>query len=278
MRELTQSIGQRLETLLDIFNESSESFMEYADLDIEDFNNIINDYNIPTMSLIKDIASFFKLDEEFVFLGTGKKLSPKLKEEIKAHMDAYDYFGKIDECIRYCKKKLKEDGLPVNSDTIPKFDKKNLVFVSYGAFSKESFPIQLLDIDNKHVQILFDTYTDDVLLPYNLQTLLKLDLIKDLNNFECLDLSTLHSCDDLNVIKEIMDMMENTMEKEDLIDLYNDLLEDLNPNLENFWRIIVLLIDNGAYYTKDYDDDCCAIKDESKTNIVYRLAKEHIKK
>ena len=276
MKKLIQSIGQRLDTLLDIFDVTPEEFMNYADIDEDEFNDIILDYSMPRISVIKDISSFFKLDEEFVVLGSGK-ISPKLKDAIKEHMIEFNYFGKIDECIKFCKKKLKQDGLPVNSDTIPKFDKENIKFVSYGAFNKENFPILPFNVDDDLVELFFFDYDDPDLITYDLQKLLDLDLIKDLKNLECIDLSTLHNCDDLNIIREIMDMMEETLDEDELIDQYNYLLEELNPKLENFWKIIVLLIDNGAYYLKDTLDDLPE-KDESKTNIVYRIAKEHIKK
>ena len=71
--------------------------------------------------------------------------------------------------------------------------------------------------------------------------------------------------------------------KEHLQSELNKTLENLNRNLSKFWEIIVFLIDNGAYYTKQmgYGDDMVCWKEEidvSKTNIVYRHAKDQITK
>ena len=64
-------------------------------------------------------------------------------------------------------------------------------------------------------------------------------------------------------------------------DQLNYTLENLNPNLSKYWEIIVSLIDMGAYYTKQVGngtDVICwsTIKDVSKTNFIYRCAKDKI--
>lgn len=63
----------------------------------------------------------------------------------------------------------------------------------------------------------------------------------------------------------------------------NYVLENLCPNLSKFWEIVVFLIDNGAYYTKQYcyGSEVTCIEEEkdiSKTNIIYRIAKDKISK
>lgn len=57
------------------------------------------------------------------------------------------------------------------------------------------------------------------------------------------------------------------------------MLEELNPNLSKFWEIVAFLIENGAYYTKQigWGSDVVVWKNEkdiSKTNLVYRIAKD----
>ena len=63
----------------------------------------------------------------------------------------------------------------------------------------------------------------------------------------------------------------------------NELLEKLNPNLSNFWAIVVFLIENGAYFTKQvgWGDDVVSwssAKDIARTNYIYRIAKDNISK
>ena len=62
----------------------------------------------------------------------------------------------------------------------------------------------------------------------------------------------------------------------------NYVLEYLNPELSNFYQIVLFLIENGAYYellVGGGDDVVCweKVKDTSKTNLAYRIAKDKVK-
>ena len=269
MKEISQSIGQRIKTLMDFRNTDFDELQDYLECSEEYLDDILSNYDTPTITEMYDLANFFNVDVEFLILGNTDMLSKKLKEKVEDNIKNYDYLGKIDAAIKIMKKKLKEDGLPANFDTIPRFDKENLTFSSYGVFEEETFPIFLIEEDNNKVSISIEEFFDTDTLFYDLQRLLDLDLIKDLNSFDCISLSTLHDCDNLDVIRELMNKIEDEYTEEDAIDEYCDLLEELNPKLNNFWKIIVLLIENGAYYrnSEDYES-----KDEVRTNIVYRLA------
>lgn len=67
--------------------------------------------------------------------------------------------------------------------------------------------------------------------------------------------------------------------KKEYLPVFNIDNKNSNPSLKNYWEIIILLIDNGAYYTKQvgWGDDIVwwdIVKDKSRTNLVYRIAKD----
>ena len=124
------------------------------------------------------------------------------------------------------------------------------------------------------------------------------NILETVGNTPLVELNNLKECDSLDFFKFTLEKMKNTKytrnvgsfwnpREEDISAEYiqeqlNEVLEKISPSLDNYWHIIVYLIENGAYYEKEhsygYDMTITEnIKDVSKTNLVYRLAKDSTK-
>lgn len=205
-----------------------------------------------------------------------------------------------------CKTKIQNDGLQTTKEYLPVFDFENNCFISYGLFDENNLPIKVskqtsdfypnriaysIDIDNNNIDNPKKyTYSSEQLAKYGLY-----DILNRFNK-DTVELKDLKNCNNVEVFKSTITSMQNKkytrknlfgqgldITKEYIQDQLNEVLENLNPNLSKFWEIIVFLIDSGAYYTKQegYGSDVTCfnkIKDFSKTNIIYRIAKDKISK
>ena len=171
---------------------------------------------------------------------------------------------------------------------MPKFDETDGKFVSFGIFNKDKLPIKSTDdndIDNKNNY----QYSSSALAKYNLT-----DVLERFNS-DKVELKDLKDCNNLKVFKTTLERMRNrkyltqsrlgqevAVEPKKIIqEQLNYVLEYLNPELSNFYQIVLFLIENGAYYellVGAGDDVVCweKVKDTSKTNWAYRLAKDKI--
>lgn len=100
-------------------------------------------------------------------------------------------------------------------------------------------------------------------------------------------------CDDIEVYAKAKEnfsnskTIQNNINKQNINEETDDkdinfCLENLNPQLPRYYSVIVWLVDNGAKYYKQYGNaflfgECVSfnnISDISKTNFIYRLAKD----
>ena len=196
----------------------------------------------------------------------------------------------------------------MKKEYLPVFDFDNKHFISYGLFDENNLPIKTT---KKHSDLWNNTYYDLKIDDANLEnknsytySSLKLseyglfDTLQKYNGNKA-ELSDLINCNNLETFKTTLAQTKSKkytqkniynpfaegrdISKEHLQSELNKTLENLNPNLSKFWEIIVFLIDNGAYYTKQlgWGDDVVCWKEEidiSKTNLVYRSAKDKITK
>ena len=147
---------------------------------------------------------------------------------------------------------------------------------------------------NTILDILFDNkdnyqYSSSALAKYNLT-----DVLERFNSNK-VELKDLKDCNNLKVFKTTLERMrdrkyfarsmlgqEVAVEPKKIIqEQLNYVLENLNPELSNFYQIVLYLIENGAYYellVGGGDDVVCweKVKDTSKTNWAYRLAKDKV--
>ena len=194
----------------------------------------------------------------------------------------------VSQIILTCKCKLESDALPIKKEYLPKYDYETKKFVDYGIFDKDNI-LLILKSSKSIDDISKYKYSSEKLAKFNL-----LDIIERFNS-ETVELRDLKDCNNLNIFKQTLEKMkqrkyfkqghlgekvEVSSEKEIQVQL-NEVLENLSSNLSRYYEIIVFLIDNGAYYEKQVGvgDDITIfknVKDVSKTNLIYRIAKDSI--
>ena len=257
----------------------------------------------------KIIAEYFNVPNSFfVFNDNFDKIDDNLKKQILNQMKDDDFFNKINIIIQMCKSKLESDSLPIKKEYLPVFDYENRTFISTGLFQSPCFSIQTKNESRNFININQENYPYKILsedkisdtssYEYNTEALNKFALydIFYKYNSEKAELQDLVNCNNLEIIKQTLEKAKKkNLRKQDywgrvsgptteeyVEEQLNYLLENLNPSLSNFWQIIIFLIDSGAFYQKQTgkgsDVVCFYIeKDISKTNLVYRLAKDMIK-
>lgn len=284
----SQTIGQRIAMIRNIANLSEQEFCDELDIPIEELHNIELDFDMINPSIVLTIAEDYNLPYDFILEGNTSELDCDILDKITKYIQDFDYASKIKLAKITCKNKIVEDGLPFNKEYLPIFDYDNIDYISYGIFNEQTFPIHVeksCQNTKNELYINLPELSNTKAYGYNIEKLIELDLIDKLQNLDSFNLASLNNCDNIKVIREIMLKLEEEYDEDYTETLYNHLLETLNPKLKNYWKIIVLLIDSGAFYTKQLlqtDNmghilQLLDVKDESKTNIIYRLAKDHIK-
>lgn len=304
------TMGQKLKMFREFNNLSQEQLgqkLNVTDKTIsawETGEREININNAKTICKLFNISnSYFVFDENF------NTLDEPLKKKIKEYYSNLDFMNKLDIIISKCKSKLENDGITVKKEYLPIFDFDKNNFLSYGLFDENDLPIKVTkhtsgrdigrityttDIDNKNIENP-PKYT------YSSEQLTKFGLYDILNRFNIdkVELKDLINCNNIEIFKDTLRNMrkrkfikrqhsivlpEIDITNEYIQDQLNEVLENLCPDLSKFWEIIVFLIDNGAYYSKEIAcgsqiaPDFKNIKDISKTNIIYRIAKDKISK
>ena len=231
-----------------------------------------------------------------------------MQNQIRDYIKDMEFRNKVEKVINICKQKINEDAIPLKKEYLPVFDFDNKNFIYYGLFDENNLPIKTT---KKHDDFDGSTYYDVKIDDTNLEnknsytySSLKLseyglfDTLQKYNGNK-VELSDLINCNNLETFKTTLAQTKSKkytqkniynpfaegrdISSEHLQSELNKTLENLNPNLSKFWEIIVFLIDNGAYYTKQigWGTDVVCWKEEidiSKTNLVYRLAKDKITK
>ena len=277
------SMAQKLKMLREINNLTQEQLgqkLNVSEKTVSAWENNEREITLPNAKLICELFSIPQ--SYFVFNENYEKLDDDKKVLISDYIRKSEYRKKIEDVIVSCKKKMEEDGVPFKKEYLPKFDYEKNKFVSYGIFD-------LKDLNNKKTY----AYDSALLAKYGLY-----DILERFNQ-ETIELKDLTDCNNVEIFRKTLLKMKsrkytrrpnnpihtgyinNTYEV--VQDQLNEVLENLNPNLSKYWEIVVFLIDNGAYYTRQVgwgDDVVCweKRKDISKTNLVYRIAKDKIEK
>lgn len=303
--ELT--MGQKLKMFREINNLSQEQLgqkLNVTDKTISAWETGEREINLTNA---KTICELFNIPNSyFVFNENFKSINDKLQNQIRDYIKDMEFRNKVEKVINICKQKINEDAIPLKKEYLPVFDFDNKHFISYGLFDENNLPIKTT---KKHDDFDGNTYYDVKIDDTNLEnknsytySSLKLseygffDTLQKYNGNK-VELSDLINCNNLETFKTTLAQTKfkkytqkniynpfaegRDISSEHLQSELNKTLENLNPNLSKFWEIIVFLIDNGAYYTKQigWGTDVVCWKEEidiSKTNLVYRLAKDKI--
>lgn len=283
------NMGQKLKMFREINHLSQEKLgqkLNISDKTISAWETSELDISLPNAIVIAELFNIPK--EYFVFNENFSKLSYDTQNQIFSYLEKQRYNFAMNKIIANCKNKIEKDGLPLKKEYMPKFNETHGKFVSFGIFNKDKLPINSTndnDIDNKDNY----QYSSSALAKYNLT-----DVLERFNS-DKVELKDLKDCNNLKVFKTTLERMrdrkyltrsrlgqEVAVEPNKIIqEQLNYVLEYLNPELSNFYQIVLFLIENGAYYellVGAGDDVVCwkKVKDTSKTNWAYRLAKDKI--
>ncbi len=283
------SMGRKLKMFREIFNMSQEELgkkLNVSDKTISAWENEERDISLQNAI---SIAKLFNIPKEyFVFNENLSKLDGDLRKKMLQYEDQQKQNYLVSQIILTCKCKLESDALPIKKEYLPKYDYETKKFVDYGIFDKDNI-LLILKSSKSIDDISKYKYSSEKLAKFNL-----LDIIERFNS-ETVELRDLKDCNNLNIFKQTLEKMkqrkyfkqghlgekvEVSSEKEIQVQL-NEVLENLSSNLSRYYEIIVFLIDNGAYYEKQVGvgDDITIfknVKDVSKTNLIYRIAKDSI--
>lgn len=309
MEKIKLTMGQKLKMFREIENLSQEELgqkLNVSDKTISAWENEERDISLPNATLIAD---FFNIPKEyFVFDENENKINSEIKAKIKSYLRDSEFANKIKTIIKCCKEKLENDGLPYKKEYIPYFNFESKNFETFGVFDEKSLPVKiehhngLSALDSYHrVDFTNSNLTDLKQYQYSSAALTKFGLFDILKRFNenKVELIDLINCNNLNIFKSTLSSMKErksaqkniynhytegrNISKEFIQNQLNELLEKLNPNLSNFWEIVVFLVDNGAYFSKQvgWGDDVISwsnVKDIARTNYIYRIAKDKISK
>ena len=289
MRTPELNMGQKLKMFREINHLSQEKLgqkLNVPDKTISAWETSELDISLPNAIIIAELFNIPK--EYFVFNENFSKLRYDTQNQIFSYLEKQRYNFAMNKIIANCKNKIENDGLPLKKEYMPKFNETHGKFVSFGIFNKDKLPINSTndnDIDNKDNY----QYSSSALAKYNLT-----DVLERFNS-DKVELKDLKDCNNLKVFKTTLERMrdrkyltrsrlgqEVAVEPNKIIqEQLNYVLEYLNPELSNFYQIVLFLIENGAYYellVGGGDDVVCweKVKDTSKTNWAYRLAKDKI--
>lgn len=267
---LNLTMGQKLRMFRELNNYSQEQvgkLLKVSEKTISAWETGEREINLNNARLICEV---FKIPNSyFVFNENFNSLDYSLRDKIRVYVEALELRNRVENCINRCKQKLIDDGIPCKKEYLPVFDYSIGKYASYGIFS--SLP---------------ESYSSAKLAEYGLYSILRK------YNGDKVEIADLTNCNNIDIFKSALSTMrtktytapysQSDISTEYIQKQLNETLENLNPNLSNFWLIIVFLIENGAYYTKQFVHNSLSpyaedVKDISKTNLVYRLAKDKSK-
>ena len=255
----------------------------------------------------KTICELFNIPNSyFVFNENFRSIDSTLQDKIRDYIKEFELRNKVEKVINICKQKINEDKIVAKKEFLPVFDFDKKGFISYGLFDEKFLPIRTtLKHSDRGNEIYYELHVEDSKIEnknYYTYSSSKLsacglfDILQKYNG-DKVELSDLINCNNLEVFKTTLNQtksrkytQKNLYSREDkdisnehLQSELNKTLENLNPNLSKFWEIVVFLIDNGAFYTKQagWGEDVVSwenVIDISKTNLVYRIAKDKITK
>lgn len=303
------SMGQKLKMFREINNYSQDDLAQKLNVStktISAWETATRDINLNNAKIICEI---FNIPETyFVFNKDFEKINYEMKNNISEYIKNYEFKNKVEKMLEICRQKLKDDEVPLKKEYMPVFDFGTERYLTYGLYNENSLPIKVENnfcpkesySSNYHRIKVDDSNLENIeSYKYNSEELAKYGLFDILEkcNGNIVELSDLINCNNLEVFKTTLSKTkareyytgggyyeaQKDISKEHLQSQLNKTLENLNSALPKFWEIIVFLIENGAYFTKQEGIGNDVVtwkieKDISKTNIVYRLAKDVISK
>lgn len=286
------NMGQRLRMLRVIENLSQEQLAQELNVSEKTISAWETGGREIGLDNAKAICAFFGTPNAWFCFGENyDKLEASLRAKIEAYFEDAEFREKTERILKSCRDKLAHDGLTEKS-YMPEFDFTSRQFISYGLFRKDRLPFHNQKIDESAI----DTpksyeYSLDALAREGLEEIAERVDITDVR------LSDLVECDSVKIFQRVLDKArrekhydggtlwtrQRDVSEEYLQKELNKTLEELSPTLGSFWKIVILLIENGAYYEKQvgYGSDVTCfenVNDVSKTGIVYRLALDMVGK
>ena len=293
------TIGKRLRMFRIINGFSQEELGDKLGYSPKTISAYENDEREISLSACDHICELFKIPKAYFLCGDNlESIDANTRKKMDDYIESEIWNNSAATVTENCKKMLEGDKIPVKKEYLPMFNYDEKTVLSCGLFDINSLPIKKRDGYNEPKRIDFDIEAKKQYL-YDVSALAKnklYDIIKK-GNYQ-VELKNLKECDSLDFFKFTLEKMKNTKytsnsgnlwdpkEKDISVEYIqkqlNEVLENLSPSLDNYWHIIAFLIENGAYYTKEhtYGDDITItenIKDISKTNLVYRYAKDSTK-
>lgn len=247
--------------------------------DIEQLQSLSDVFSVSLDYLMKDVVTIDGDKNAYNKINNYKNKLAKIEEK--------------NRLIDQCKSFLEEQGIHTSEDIFP-FIEEDGCTINMGCFiidneKKISLSFDKL-IEYKQIDLIVKFYPDRI-LPLEAVEMDDVDLfelsLKCINNLQSeynklpkegwggFQYTT--NPEELNRINRSR-QLKPVINKNNL----NTVLEKLNPNLKNYYYFIVRLIDEGATYLKQEghgDDVTCFnyVPDISKTNFIYRVAKDMIK-
>ncbi len=249
---------------------------------------------MPDLEQIQSLGEFFGVSLDYLLkdvLMTGGDI--KAKSELEEQEQKVETKGKNDDLRENCKKYLEEQGVVAFDEKILPFVEDDGKTINYGCFDIKGDNISL------SYQKLLEYCQGDLVKKFFPSNVTPAEAIKmddvdlltiALKNYSsmCTEYNSLPHPGTYDFIQYTTDpeQLERQRRAEDLKEAIdatdiNKLLENLDPNLKNFYQFIVMLIDAGAKYYKQVGegDDVTVfwtVVDTSRTNFFYRVAKDKI--
>ena len=284
--------GQRIKMLREINRMTQERLAECLNVSPKTISAWETGEREINFSYVKSLSEIFEVPEPFIPYGVENDLKEYKIKDIDSYIQRNCNQEIIDKLYEQCKIQMEKDGIVFNKEFLPSFDNSNLKFISSGIFDAESLPLKNEPNYGRYKQLSKELLEENKTFQYNAKGLVDNGLYN--KAIECFKdkiiLTDLVNCDFIELFKIAMKNVkeqkrdyyynvEDDPISKNIQNQLNTTLENLNPKLNNFWKIIIYLIDNGAYYDKVIEEKCNyqsnyfeTIKDVSKTNLTYRNA------
>jgi transcriptional regulator with XRE-family HTH domain len=245
----------------------------------------------PDMTQIMSLCSYFNISIDYLMTGSVLSEGDKaIEKEINAYQKALALNASAKDAVTACKKYL--DGLAISYDEgiLPRIVddgidmncfKKNSdgsLGVIYERLVAKKAKDVLKRLCSNEIQLLDATELDD----WDLFEMGMANAKKDIEAVKNLPTDEIHpSIFGLKDEEKAHNIEVNRRKRAEGV--YNLALEELDPRLENYYRFIIALIDEGAYYSNLVYPDRTNLfvpgspsfeKDQAKTSFFYRVAKD----
>ena len=245
----------------------------------------------PDMTQIMSLCSYFNISIDYLMTGSVLSEGDKaIEKEINAYQKALALNASAKDAVTACKKYL--DGLAISYDEgiLPRIVddgidmncfKKNSdgsLGVIYERLVAKKAKDVLKRLCSNEIQLLDATELDD----WDLFEMGMANAKKDIEAVKNLPTDEIHpSIFGLKDEEKAHNIEVNRRKRAEGV--YNLALEELDPATENYYRFIIALIDEGAYYSNLVYPDRTNLfvpgspsfeKDQAKTSFFYRVAKD----